>query len=66
MEKLNDIENKLIEINSMLEILKGYCDSKCEYSKEISTMVIVLDIITNKHTEITRALDNLSLETDFS
>ena len=64
MEKLKDLENNLIEINSLLEILKGYCNSQCEYSKEISYLIVILDIISRKHDEFTKIFENLILDTN--
>lgn len=61
MKKFEDLEEKLMVINSLLEVTKTYCEHKCENSEEISVLAVILDFISMKQKELINEFDNTSL-----
>ena len=65
MKNYKDFEKNLIEIESLVEIIKAYCQYKSEESEELSNLSILLDIVSRKQKAMFNKFDKMCLE-DFS
>lgn len=63
MEKTNKIEQiidleKLLNSNTdLLEIAKVYCESNCNKSPEVSSLISILEIVLKNQKNVIRKLD---------
>ena len=62
MEKYIELEEKINDVNVLLEVIQGYCDSKLEQSNELFNIKYVIEMILSKQKEIKNYLDLVFLQ----
>ncbi len=62
MNKYKDFEQDLIEVESLLDVIKEYCHYKSEESDELSNLSVLMDMICDKQKSIFCKFDKIYLE----
>lgn len=60
-EKIREIETKIFDNISLLELAQGYCIANFEKSVEISTLQTVLDILLKQQKELAKDVDSIAM-----